>query len=357
MPEAPNRRTLRGVNLPRPSLLLLATVILWTVAYVAWTADWMLEPMPFALERALRRIPVCMVGAALCLGIGRALTRARDRGAARLAGVAALAVFAAAVVHSLVSELVFYVIVPRWGGPAWEHIPDVVMSDFWVYAAWVLLYFALAADAERRDREMRLAQASAQAIDAQHRLLVQQLNPHFLFNALNTVYALVLEDDNARARRGLLALSAFLRRSLEADAPLHVPLSRELQSVRDYLEIESARFGERLRLVEDVPEPLLVHQVPNLILQPLIENCVKHGLRGHDGRVTIALSGRAERDALVLTIANTGALASVPGAFGMGLKHVAQRLRLLYGDAGAIETQPRAGGGFIARVRMPAAVP
>jgi hypothetical protein len=341
------------MNLPRPSTLLIATAILWMVAYAAWTAGWMLEPMPFALERALRRIPLCMFGVVLCLGIGRMLAGQHGAPPRRVVAVAVAAVVIATVLHAFVNELVFHAIVPRWGGPAWIHIPDAMMSDFWVYAAWVLLYFALSADAARRDREVRLAQASAQAIDAQHKLLVQQINPHFLFNALNTVYALVLENDNARARRSLLALSAFLRRSLEPDALLSVPLSRELESVRHYLDIEMARFGERLCLVENVPEDLLGREVPNLILQPLVENCVKHGVQKHDGSVTITLSATNQHGFLILTVENDGPVVAAPSDHGLGLAHVARRLRLLHGEAGGLEARPREEGGFIARIRLP----
>ncbi len=341
------------MKLPRPSILLLATVILWTVAYAAWTAGSMLEPAPFALERALRRIPECVIGALLCLGIGRVLAGMQGRSTRRITVVAIALVLGASLVHACVNELAFYVIVPRWGSPEWEDIPSVIMSDFWVFAAWVLLYFALSADAARRDREVHLARASEQAIDAQHKLLVQQINPHFLFNALNTVYALVLEDDNARARRSLLALSSFLRRSLEPGTPLKVPLSRELESVRDGLEIEMARFGERLRLVEKIPDELLDRVVPNLILQPLVENCVKHGLRGHAGSMTITLSATLEDDAMVLRVENDGAVARETVSHGVGLSHVAQRLRLLYGERGGMEVRPREHGGFVACIRLP----
>jgi hypothetical protein len=341
------------MKLSRPSTLLLATVILWTVAYAGWTAGWMLDPMPYALERALRRIPLCVMGVLLCLAMGRTLDRARGHGPWRLGACAVLAVAVSITLHALANELVFYVIRPRWGGPEWAHIPSVMMDTFWVYAAWVLLYFALSADAIRRDRETRLARASAQAIDAQHKLLVQQINPHFLFNALNTVYALVLEHDETRARQSLLALSAFLRRSLEADAPLHVPLRDELLSVRHYLEIEMARFGERLWLVETAPEALLELEVPNLILQPLVENCVKHGLRHYEGAITITLTAMLEGGSLVVRVENDGATVAAPAVHGVGLGHVAQRLRLLHGKAGVLDAHPREGGGFVACIRLP----
>lgn len=339
---------------PRPSVLLLATVILWTVAYAAWTAGWMLDPMPSALDRALRRIPLCVMGVLLCLFIGRVLNRVRGRGLWRVAGCASAAVFAAVSVHAFVNELVFYVTRPRWGNASWNHIPSVMMDTFWVYGAWVLLYFALTADADRRDRETQLVQARAQAVDAQHKLLVQQINPHFLFNALNTVYALVLQHDEVHARHSLLTLSAFLRRSLETDMPLHVALRDELQSVRDYLEIEIARFGGRLRLVDDMPESLLDCEVPSLILQPLVENAVKHGLRHRGVAITITLTASFENGHLTVAVENDGPAAAPAKAEGVGLRHVAQRLRLLYGSAGSLEARPRDGGGFVAQIQLPA---
>lgn len=353
MLQAAAAGTLGIMNLPRPSILLLATVILWTVAYAAWTAGSMLEPAPFALERALRRIPECVIGALLCLGIGRMLAGMQIRSTRRITIVTIALVLGATLVHACVNELAFYVIVPRWGSSQWEDIPSVIMSDFWVFAAWVLLYFAFSVDAARRDQEVHLARVSEQAMEARHKLLVQQINPHFLFNALNTVYALVLENDNARARHSLLALSSFLRRSLESGAPLEVSLSRELESVRDYLEIEMARFGERLRLVEHVPGSLLDRVVPNLILQPLVENCVKHGLRKYVGPMTITLSAAVAGNALVLSVENDGAVVDEAVNHGVGLDHVVQRLRLLYGDRGGMQAGPRRGGGFVARIRLP----
>jgi hypothetical protein len=339
----------------RPHTLLLATVILWAVAYAGWTAGWMLEPMPFALERALRRIPLCVGGALLCLAIGRWLDRTRDGNPWHGGLRAAIAVLLATTAFAFANELTFYVIVPRWGGPAWAHIPDVMTTDFWVYAAWALLYFALAADATRRDREVRLAQANTAAIDAQHRMLLQQINPHFLFNALNTVYALVLDGDNAGARRSLLALSAFLRHSIDGDLPAQVPLSRELETMRHYLDIELVRFGDRLQLQESIPDALLERPVPHLILQPLVENCIKHGLAGSTGSVTIRLSATEDATGWTLEIADDGRGMAGAGApvHGIGLGNVARRLELLYGDGGRLHAHARADGGFVARIHLP----
>ncbi len=343
------------MNAYRPHTLLLATLALWTVAFVAWTADALVEPVPFALERALRRLPLCVLGALLCFALGRLLRRLKGRTGWLVGAIGVAGVVVASVIYALANELALYVIRPRWGAAAWIHIPDVAMLVLWVFTAWVLLYFALDADAARRNREVRLAQAHAAAIDAQHKLLLQQINPHFLFNALNTVYALVLENDAARARSSLLALSAFLRSAMDGDAPTQVSLSQELASARHYLAIELVRFGERLQLVEAIPSMLLDRFVPSLILQPLVENCIKHGLARSRGMLTITLTAACADGELILTVEDDGhAPWRADGeSRGIGLANVAQRLKLLYGEAGRLSAQPRADGGFIARIQWP----
>ncbi len=343
------------MNMPRFNTLVLATLILWVLGYAIWLTNFVFEPLPFQIDHSLRGISVFTLGAMLSLGMGRVLGMMQGRVGSRiLTVVVVVAVIAATAVVAFFHELVMHVIVPRWGGPTWtsvlEQIPMV-----WMFGAWMLLYFALTADAARRDREVRLAQATTAAIDAQHRLLVQQINPHFLFNALNTVYALVLEGDNARAQRCLLALSAFMRDSIDRNAPRTVPLSRELASVRHFLEIELIRFGERLHYDESVPSGLLDYNVPALILQPLVENCIKHALSGHAGDMTIWLSASLEQNELVLSVENDGRSPpeqDVPVS-GVGLNNVRERLHLLYGDAARLTAHARPSGGFVARVHLP----
>ncbi|HET6806584.1 MAG TPA: histidine kinase [Frateuria sp.] len=335
--------------------MLLATLLLWAVAFVAWTADTL--EVPFSLDRALRRLPLCAGGALLCLGLGRLLGRVRGQSAWRTGGWAALGVALASVLYALANELALYVIRPHWGPPRWAHIPSTALMALWVFAAWVLLYLALDADAQRRDREVRLAQADAAAIDAQHRLLLQQLNPHFLFNALNTVYALVVEGDEAGARRSLLALSDFLRASLERDPPAQVTLAQELDSVRHYLTIELQRFSGRLQLVEAIPPELLGRRLPPMVLQPLVENCIKHGLACAEGAMTIRLSAATVDEGWVLRVEDDGRAAAPPrdARAGVGLGNIARRLQLLYGAAARLEARALAGGGFVAYVHLPGA--
>lgn len=338
----------------RPRTLLLATVALWTVAFIAWTADALVEPVPFAFERALRRLPLCIGAVALCVALGRLLQRIRGRGIWLVGACTASGVLICSLLYALANELVLYVIDPHWGAPAWVHVPDVAMLVLWVFVAWVLLFFALRADAERRDREVLLAQANAAAVEAQHRLLLMQLNPHFLFNALNTIYALVLDHDTANARRGLLALSTFLRRSVDANVPTLVTLAVELESLRNYLDIERARFGDRLHVVEAVPTRLLGCRVPSLILQPIVENCIKHGVARCSRPVTIELSVDGAAGTLVLTVKDNGpAGTGNPPIPGTGLGNVASRLHLLYGPDGRLGLEARPNGGFVASIRLP----
>ena len=338
----------------RSRTLLLATLLLWAVAFAAWTADTL--QVPFWLDRALRRLPLCGGGVLLCLGLGWLIERVRGRHAWRTGAWTAAGVVLASLLYALANELALYVIRPHWGPPTWADIPSTALMVLWVFTAWVLLYLALDADAQRRDREVRLAQANAAALDAQHRLLLQQLNPHFLFNALNTVYALVLEGDEAGARRSLLALSDFLRSSLESDPPAQVPLAHELASVRHYLTIELQRFSGRLQLVEAIPPEMLQRRLPPMVLQPLVENCIKHGLAGADGTMTIRLSAAAADEGWVLRVADDGRACAAPrgGRAGVGLSNIARRLQLLYGAAARLEAHALTEGGFVAHVHLPA---
>jgi hypothetical protein len=342
--------------MPRFSTLLLATIILWALGYSIWLTNFVFEPLPFQIDHSLRGISVFTFGAMLSLGMARTLGRIQGPVGSRILTVVVIAMaIAATAVLVFFDILVMRVIVPRWGGPTWRNILEQIPMA-WMVGAWMLLYFALTADAARRDREVRLAQANAAAIDAQHRVLVQQINPHFLFNALNTVYALVLEGNDARACRCLLALSAFMRESIDRNAPRKVPLLRERELIRHYLEIEQIRFGERLHLDESVPSELLDRNVPALILQPLVENCIKHGLDGHARPMTIWLSAALEQNELVLSVEDDGRSppeCDVP-ASGVGLDNVRKRLHLLYGDSARLIAHARPGGGFISRVHLPA---
>ena len=335
---------------PRRSILILATLAIWSVAWVVWTADVLVEPVPFALERAARRLPLCIAGAALCLALAAGLARIPSR---RLALPAAgLGIVACSFAFALLNEVIFYVAVPRWGPSAPIHILDVAMMDGWVFLAWTLLFFALASDAARRDRELALARSEAATRDAQHRLLASQAQPHFLFNALNSIYALLLDEDADRAGRALLTLSDYLRQSLEEPGRM-VTLSEELRLVRDYLAIEQLRFGDRLQVRVAVPNELLSMKLPPLLLQPLVENSVRHGLPSSLESMTIGITAERDQTAIAIVVEDNGSSTGNLGGAAIGLASVRQRLQASFGVVARVTAGERPSGGWRVELRVP----
>ena len=206
----------------------------------------------------------------------------------------------------------------------------------------------------------RLRAAEAAAVAAELRALRAQINPHFLFNALNTVAALVRLDPPA-AERIVEDLADLFRYSLAASERPTVTLAEEVVSARLFLGIEQARYGDALRVEVDVAGALERTPVPSLILQPLVENAVKHGVRRHDGRGTVRVSARADGDTLELRVADTGP-GFAPGGIehalgrGTGLTNVSERLRAGLGARASVSIDAEAPGGAVV-VRLPLHAP
>jgi LytS/YehU family sensor histidine kinase len=186
--------------------------------------------------------------------------------------------------------------------------------------------------------------------EAQVRALAARLNPHFLFNSLNAIRALVAEDAD-RAREMLTRLSSFLRHAISIDPAVPSTLGQEMETARAYLRIEEARFEPDLEVDVDLDPDATDTLGPPLLLQPLVENAVRYGAPGSDGVLRIRLDARMERDGLRLELANTGTLAERPEGVGLGLSR--SRLRLMYGDAQRITLAER-DGRVIARIEIDA---
>jgi two-component system sensor histidine kinase AlgZ len=199
---------------------------------------------------------------------------------------------------------------------------------------------------------LRLAQALADARDAELRALRLQVNPHFLFNTLNAVSALVAAGANRDANRMLARVSDFLRATLAHDGCHEHTLAEELALTGAYLDIEKARLGERLQLTMHAGPDLLDAAVPYLMLQPLVENAVRHGIAplAAPGRIDIRIA-RAD-DRLCVDVRNDGARPAASGG-GIGLANVENRLRHLYGDAQRVD----AGWGDDGRFRVSLTLP
>ncbi|MEW5684219.1 MAG: histidine kinase [Pseudomonadota bacterium] len=219
------------------------------------------------------------------------------------------------------------------------------------YAVALGLGFSLRAVAER---EQRLSRALAAAQEAQLAALRFQINPHFLFNSLNAVMSLVGAGRNRDAETVVARLAEFFRATLSSEPNAMVTLEEEFDLLGAYLDIEAARFGERLKVVMDLPSPLSEARAPHLLLQPLAENAIKHAVAPSKRPVTVRVTARADGDRLRLEVTDDGAVEPVVGrsGLGVGLGNVAARLTTLYGGEGrlAVHGSPR---GFSAEVTLP----
>ncbi|MBR0781070.1 histidine kinase [Bradyrhizobium iriomotense] len=224
------------------------------------------------------------------------------------------------------------------------------------FFGWLCLFVALLYNFEVRDRERSLAVVREEALTAQMRALRYQVNPHFLFNTLNSIAGLIEEGSATRAERMVLSLSTFLRATLSLD-PMHdVPLADELALQEEYLEIERERFSDRMEFTIDMPEEVRSALVPSLILQPLIENAIKHGVGATVGKVEIALRARREADRLRVTVENDMPVRDEgvkPAGMGVGLRNVAERLRARFQEEGSFSSGPAAPGRYRASIDLP----
>jgi len=232
----------------------------------------------------------------------------------------------------------------------------IVRHDSLVAIIVALMAYALEHEYASRARRQREVLLRDEASRAQLQVLRMQLDPHFLFNSLNAISALV-EDDPAAAQRMIDQLGGFLRQTLEHAEQAEVPLRVETSLLEAYLEIERARFGDRLRVDIDVAPELADALVPMLMLQPLVENSVRHGIQPSLEGGTVRIHARSDAGRLRVDVTDDGI--GVPPAFaaaaarGLGLRNTAERLRRSYGVAASLEVAPGSAGGTRATVVLP----
>ena len=225
-----------------------------------------------------------------------------------------------------------------------------------VYVICALVEHGVQLQRHARQRELREATLATQLAQAQLGALRMQLNPHFLFNSLNAVAGMVREQDTNGAVRAIALLSGLLRGLLDGTRKDEVTLRAELEFVGQYLELERVRFSDRLRVEVEVGDDAWDALVPNLLLQPLVENAIRHGIarRAAAGRLRIAAT-RSE-STLVVEVKDDGpglsATSSSTGT-GVGLANTRQRLEQLYGGRGILTVRNSPGGGVVVRVVVP----
>lgn len=355
---------------PSPSrVALMSAAGFWAVWLVLVTARAAAMGWPDQAGMLVRRCALVAVGVTLTLLIHLALTRLKRRSLpARATAAFALAVPATAL-FAILNTMVFYRWFPvpsvagdlaRWDPDAVivTAIADGLMTWYFFFAAWAAFYLAVGYVAEVRASEREAAASRADAREARLAMLRLQVEPHFLFNALNALSSLVARGETNPARAMIGDLAAFLRAGLGAEMTEDIALGDEVELQRLYLAIEKARFGSRLDVEWDIPESLHCVRVPALILQPLVENAVKYGVARTSAPVRIRIAAQRDGDDdIILTVEDIGAtygdLPKPASGLGIGLANVRSRLAARYGDVGTLSSAATASG-WLSSVTIPA---
>jgi signal transduction histidine kinase len=268
------------------------------------------------------------------------------------------AIMLSAGVYSLIDAWIFNTI--QRPGEAFQIrlFLGTIFLDFVVIAAWSALYYAINYFLVVEEQTDRLKALENQASSAQLAMLRYQLNPHFLFNTLNSISTLVLLKQTDRANAMLSRLSSFLRYTLINEPLGQVTLEQEVETLKLYLDIEKMRFEERLRTAFDI-EPSVMHaRLPSLLLQPLVENAIKYAVTPQEEGADITVSARRVVDRVRIVVADTGpglnaVRSGVNVSTGVGLANIRDRLAQAYGQDHEFDARPRAGGGFEVIIEIP----
>jgi two-component system LytT family sensor kinase len=253
---------------------------------------------------------------------------------------------------------------PDWQFKTLFELFGGAISATYLLLCWSALYFGIKYYESQQQQQEAVLKAVALAQESQLKMLRYQLNPHFLFNTLNAISTLILEQDTQHANQMITGLSRFLRYSLDSDPMQRVALDQELAALRLYLDIEEARFGERLTLVTDI-EKLARHAlIPSLLLQPIVENAIKYAIAPSERGGTIRIEARVRGTQLELDVTDdgpgiqratetNGTLQGTATGHGVGLVNTRQRLAELYPLAHALQLNNVAPHGLQVCVRIP----
>ncbi len=235
-----------------------------------------------------------------------------------------------------------------------QEIAEFAISRYFFLIAWAALYLAMTYANEVGISERRAAAFARAAQEAELRALRYQVNPHFLFNTLNSLSSLVMTGRKAEAEAMIMNLSTFFRSSLSAEPSADVALRDEIALQRLYLDMEAVRFPDRMSYSVALPDALGDCAVPGLILQPLVENAIKHGVANAAAPVAIAIAASEADGRLLLSVVNSGgARGGLKSESGIGLANVRARLAARFGDAASLSATPLEDGGFRVDLSMP----
>ena len=355
-------------RLPDLGIALKSIVAFWLLYATLITLRAIVVQFPDFWEMLARRGVASLVGASITFLVYLALRPTRGSSLNVKAGVAALLCLPASMMFAAFNYYIFYVYAPldaakndtsMQGMSAWEmlwrSVVDGGLSWYFLFAAWAAFFVAMSYARQLRVSDRRAGALAREAQEAQLRALRYQINPHFLFNTLNSLSSLILSQKTDVAERMLMNLSTFFRATLSADPTADVPLEEEIKLQRLYLDIEQIRFPKRLSIEVDVPDALLGVRVPVLILQPIVENAVKYGVAKSRKPVTVRISAHEEAGRLHIKVKDDGeAVAEIGDAgTGVGLRNVCDRLTARYGSRAGCLNGPDPDGGYTVHIFMP----
>ena len=351
----------------------------WQIALFSILGFWLLYVLIVTLrayvvdfpaqgEMAIRRGALTALGILITILLWQILRRFDQKTLGFRIAAAALLALPAAVLISSANYLIFHIFEPSAAFVSDSEISgavaapsmamiivEIAIDRYFFLIAWCAIYLALGFAGDVGRAERRAADFARAAQVAELRALRYQVNPHFLFNTLNSLSALVMRGRRDEAEAMIMNLSTFYRTSLSDDPGEDTPLCDEITLQRLYLDIEMIRFPERLRVEIDLPDDLAGAPVPSLILQPLVENAIKHGVSQTTKPVTINISARRDGCNLILSVSDNGrANTKSPSKndHGIGLANVRDRLAARFGGKARLETQT-SDDGFTVKLTMP----
>lgn len=333
-------------------IAVVTICVFWAAQFVTLTTMRYLRYPAQGLQYITPRAIVTVAGILISLAILFGQTKMRTAPLMARTLFAIAAALLGCILHGIANELVF----------ASVYNSAFTLTDYflaiidwlWFYLSLSIMILLLSHSADLADSRVQIETLRAQASAAQLASLRYQLNPHFLFNALNSIAALVEDRQGGEASRMINRLSDFLRSGLDTDPLEEVPLAAELAQQRRYLEIERIRFPSRLAFVLEVETEVEGALVPSLILQPLVENAIKYGVAPSHELVTIAIEARRIGEDVRIVVRNDGGAHKPGGAgAGIGLHNVRERLASVFGSAASIESGPMSGGGYAVTLTLP----
>ena len=360
--ESPARPILEGVGLDAP-FFEDKNRAFWFLQSSGWTGYFFLRSLSgFANSMG----PMWIVHTALLTATGYSLTLLMGALFRRLikmrvvwtALLSLVAVVVASMAFSVIETWSYATFLKPDSRPAGFEYLGAILLNFALLAAWAALYYGInyyILLEEQIDQRERL---ESQASSAQLAMLRYQLNPHFLFNTLNSISTLVLLKQTERANAMLARLSSFLRYTLANESTAKVTLAQEVETLKLYLEIEKMRFEDRMRPHFRIDAETIGARLPSLLLQPLIENAIKYAVTPSEDGADIWLTASREGSAVRIEVADSGgdsasAEMSATQSTGVGLANIRERLQQAYGNAHGFTTKKNEHGGFSVIIEIP----